>query len=245
MLIAYTQVKKALVDGTAGQVGSLKDVLFDDESWVIRYVVLDTGKWLPGREVPLLPTVLTTKDWGHGRVAADVSEKKIEEGPTLEAATPVSRQMEMQLAKYYDWPIYWAAGAEMGGPPISPSSAVDTATQTRIEKQQSNLRSAAEVLGYQIDASDGEIGGVSDLIIDDESWVIRYVVVDTGNWLPGRKVLFSVNWSEDISWTKQQMRVDLTLEDIKSAPTYDPRQLVNREFEERLYDFHGRPKYWL
>jgi hypothetical protein len=113
-----------------------------------------------------------------------------------------------------------------------------------MEEGDPHLRSVGEVAGYHIEASDGEIGHIEDFIFDDETWKIRYVVVDTKNWLPGRKVLVSPLWVEDVSWRKRRVRVDLTQEEIKSSPEYDPTAPVNRQYEERLYDYYGRPRYW-
>ena len=105
--------------------------------------------------------------------------------------------------------------------------------------------STKEVSGYHIHAFDGSIGHVDDFIVDDESWVIRFLVVDTKNWLPGRKVLIAPLWVDAIDWESRQVRVDMTMEAVKNAPEFDPEAPINREYEERLYDYHGRPKYWL
>ena len=108
-----------------------------------------------------------------------------------------------------------------------------------------HLRSANEVQGYCIGAKDGEIGHVEDFIVDDTSWKIRYLVVDTQNWLPGKKVLISHKWVSSINWNNQTVAVDMTRATIEKSPEYDPNQPINREYEVRMYDFYGKPHDWV
>jgi hypothetical protein len=107
-----------------------------------------------------------------------------------------------------------------------------------------HLRSTREVIGYHIQARDGEIGHVEDLIVEDEIWFIRYLVIDTRNWLPGRKVLVAPAWAEQVNWVERRVYLDLSRETVKNSPEFDPSMPVNREYEVRLYDYYGRPKYW-
>ena len=95
-----------------------------------------------------------------------------------------------------------------------------------------------------MDASDGELGSISDFIVDDELWVVRYMVIDTGGWLPGRKVLVSPDWVKDVAWSDSAVSVDLSQSQIEGCPEYDPSKPVNRRYEVRLYDYYGRPGYW-
>jgi hypothetical protein len=113
-----------------------------------------------------------------------------------------------------------------------------------LESADPHLRSAEEVRGYHIQATDHEIGHVEDYIVDDVSWSIRYMVVDTRNWLPGKKVIISPSWIGFVDWCNRSVEVLLTREEVKESPEYDPLTPVNREYEVRLYDFYGRPKYW-
>jgi hypothetical protein len=106
------------------------------------------------------------------------------------------------------------------------------------------LRSIQELQGYKISVLDGNIGHVEEFIADDSNWFIRYMVVDTKNWLPGRKVLIAPDWIEQVSWNDSKFYVDLPRELIKDSPEYDPAAPVNRQYEARLYDYYGRPKYW-
>ena len=101
------------------------------------------------------------------------------------------------------------------------------------------------MIGYKIHAEEGQIGHVEDFIVHEDDWAIRYMVVDTRNWLPGRKVIIPPDWIKDISWMDSEVLVDVSKEVVKESPEFDPAAPVNREYETRLYDYYGRPKYWL
>jgi hypothetical protein len=107
-----------------------------------------------------------------------------------------------------------------------------------------HLRSARQVIGYSIQAQDGEIGRVEDFIIDDNVWMLRYLVIDTGNWLPGRKVLLSTSWVEAITWDDSRVHLTLSQERIKNSPEYDPTLPLSREYETELHEHYDRTEYW-
>jgi hypothetical protein len=142
----------------------------------------------------------------------------VEDSPPVGSDEPVSRQMQGRIYDYYGW-------APEGGDP--------------------HLRSAGEVTGYYIKARDGDLGHVEDLLVEDEGWAVRYLVVDTKNWWPGKKVLVAKDWVTDVSWSEQQVSVELTSEQIKASPEYDPSGTVERDYEERLHAHYGRVGYWL
>ena len=87
--------------------------------------------------------------------------------------------------------------------------------------------------GYRITASDGEIGHLEDYIIDDNEWLVRYLVVDTTNWLPGKQVLIPREWTSRTSWSEQVLHVNVTREQAESAPAFEPDKMINRQVEER------------
>jgi hypothetical protein len=134
---------------------------------------------------------------------------------------------------------------------VPPASTAPPPTATEREtapdaaqRGDSHLRSMREITGYAIQARDGEIGHVEDFIVDDATWAIRYMAVDTKNWWPGKKVLVAPHWITSVSWLDQSVAVDLTRESIKRSPEYDPSTLLNREYETRLYHHYGRKPYW-
>lgn len=248
MLRDLEELKGYVILAEDGEIGRCKDFLFDDRHWTIRYMVADTGKWLPGRKVLISPISLGRPDWDTRRFPVRLDKEKIENSPSIGTDEPVSRQYEQKWYDYYGWAVYWGGGG-VWGPAGYPAELYKTVGAKRpVESDtkavESHLRSTAEVNGYHIEARDGEIGHVEDFILDDETWTLRYIVVDTKNWLPGRKVLVSPHWIKSVDWASSKVTVDLTREEIEKSPPYDPSAPVNREYELQLYDFYGRPKYW-
>ncbi|MCO8123999.1 PRC-barrel domain-containing protein [Stieleria sp. TO1_6] len=248
MLIAFHQIDGTKLSGSEEAIGTIKDLFLDQHDWHVRYAVVDTGVWLPGRRILVSPTAITKHDWGAHQATALLSHAQVESSPDVDLMRPVSRQMELELAKHYDWPAYWASGLGLGGEAaaaVPPSVMVPNEKQHEIEDQLLNVRSAHEILGYSIHATDGDIGHVNDFIIDDETWAVRYLVVDTKNWLPAPKVLVAPAWIESVSWADQAVTVEVTCQQIKDSPDYDPLAPVNRGYEEHIYDFYGKERYWM
>ncbi len=248
MLRSASHLKDYVLHAKDGEIGRCKDFLFDDEYWTVRYMVADTGKWLPKRRVIISPVTLGDPDWQSKRLPVELTKRQIEDGPHLDADAPVSRQREIEYSRYFGWAYYWT-GIGVWGMHARPKLLAEEQKRSAESADEeeivdSHLRSTEEVIGYHIQATDGEIGHVEDFIIDDDTWTIRYLVIDTRNWLPGRKVLIPPSWSVKIDWGQRLVSIDLTQGQIERSPEYDPSIPVNREYEARLYDFYGRPLYW-
>lgn len=251
MLRSIKELYNYTLEAEDGLIGRCKDFLFDDQSWTIRCMVADTSKWLIGRKVLISPISLGEPDWGSRLFPVRLTKKQIEEAPDLDEHAPVSRQHEIKWSRYYGWPYYWE-GTGLWGAASYPSAlfiqkqmaAAEQAEKAESEEKDEHLRSIREVTGYHIHAKDGSIGHVDDFILDDETWSIRYMIVDTRNWIPGRKILASPGWIEAVNWAEKEVQVGLTKEAIQNGPEYNPSEPINREYEVRLYDFYGRPKYW-
>jgi len=241
-------LKGYAIGATDGDIGQLDDFYFDDAAWTIRYLVADTGNWLLGRKVLISPIALGKADLSAERLNVTLTKKQVEDSPSIDTDKPVSRQHEAYYHDYYGYPYYWS-GPYLWGPmyfPQLPDADQMTIEERRAEREEAgdlHLRSATYVTGYHIEAADGEIGHVEDFIVDDETWEIRYMVVDTRNWLPGKKVLIAPRWIERVSWDDSKVYVNLSREAIESGPEYHPDAL-NREYEEKLHNHYDRPKYW-
>jgi hypothetical protein len=241
-------LKGYAIGATDGDIGTVDNFYFDDEAWTIRYLVADTGNWLRGRKVLISPIALGKADSHGNRLNVKLTKKQVEKSPSIDNDKPVSRQHEVHYHDYYGYPYYWG-GPYLWGPTYAPQLLV--ADQRRIEERRAareeasdlHLRSTAKVTGYHIEATDGDIGHVEDFIIDDETWEIRYMVVDTRNWWPGKKMLVAPRWIDRVSWDDSKVYVNLSRGAIKNAPEYRPNAF-NREYEEKLYDHYKRPKYW-
>ncbi|MBV8889426.1 MAG: PRC-barrel domain-containing protein [Alphaproteobacteria bacterium] len=249
MLLSASAVIGYTIEATDGALGSVDEFLFEDRRWIVRWVVVDTGTWLTGRKVLLPPSQLPRVDEGGRSLRVALTRQQIEDSPGIERDPPVSRQQEEIIYRYYGWEPYWGAGfmatAGVGVPPIQPPLYErELAAEAAHPVGDPHLRGAREVTGYYIHARDGDIGHVADLLIDPDGWDIRYLVVDTRNWWPGKNVIVSPQWAADISWSERTVTLDLTRDQIRSGPEYDPRAPMDRAFEERLHSHYGRRAYW-
>jgi hypothetical protein len=251
MLRSLKAVHRYTVRAKDGEIGKVHDFYFHDDNWIIRYLVVDTGHWLPGRKVLVPPSALGKPNWEGLTFPVALTREQVEKSPDIDTDKPVSRQQEMDLHNHYGWPFYWV-GMEPGPgnwppfvPAIPPLPESPRPPETHADANADpHLRSVREVKGYHIHASDGEMGHVADFIADDALWVIRYFVVHVSNWLPAKKVLISPQWLGEIRHWEKQVDVSMTQESILHCPEFHPGEFVNREYEERLYDYYGRPGYW-
>jgi len=229
-----------------GNIGRVKDFYFDDRHWTIRYLVADTGNWLSGRQVLISPYALVDVNTTKRHIEINLSKQQIEECPAMESDQPVSRQYESAYFGYFGWPMYWG-GPYLWGP--NPFPVLDPnlwhAHAQNSETWDAHLRSVKDVCGHSIQAADGEIGHVADFIIDDDTWAIRYLIVDTQNWWPGKKVLISPRWIERVSWNESKVFVDLPRETVKQSPEYKEDALPTRSYEVGLHEHYNRSGYWL
>jgi len=229
-----------------GEIGKVEEFYFDDRHWTIRYLVADTGNWLPGRQVLISPYALVAVNREEQHIAIDLTKKQIENSPPLNSDKPVSRQFEEDYYGYYGWPTYWGGPYMWGSYPYPVRDRTKWKTPTQGEKAwDPHLRSTHNVSGYHIQASDGEIGHVEDFIIDDETWAIRYLIIATRNWWPGKKVLVSPRWIERIGWSKSTVFVNLSRETIKQSPEYTEESLLTRDYETGLHRHYNRQGYWV
>ena len=246
MLSKAKTLEKYKLIGKDGKIGRVEDFYFDDRHWVIRYLVVETGNWLTGRQVLLSPYSLEAINKEEENITVSLSEKQIEDSPPLESAKPVSRQFEKDYFSYYGYPTYWQGEFLWGTSPFLIREFEKQEDEKR-EKEKSwdpHLRSTDNVTGHHIQAKDGVIGHVEDFIIDDETWAIRYLIIDTKNWWGGKKVLISPNWIDRISWEELKVYVNLTKESIKNSPEYSDDLFVSRDYEDKLHEHYKRKGYW-
>lgn len=255
MMNSVSHLNRSTVTATDGAIGHVKEVYFDDQAWAIRYLVVDTGTWLSGREVLISPYAVRQPLGAEKNIDVALTRQQVEKSPNIDTHLPVSRRHEREYLDYYAYPAYWGGDAlwAMSAMPLVPP-ALQTPLETQEERaeiekdvppEDVHLRSSANVTGYDIQASDDSIGHVADFVFDDESWAIRYLVVDTRNWWPGgKKVLVGTHWIEDIDWAARTVQVKLTRAQIKSSPEYKEGELINRGYEERLHDAYDRKGYW-
>lgn len=229
-----------------GDIGSVRDFYFDDHHWAVRYLVADTGGWLETRQVLIAPHALTAVDRDEHHIVVNLTKEQIEGSPSLDTDKPVSRQFETAYFGYYEWPMYWG-GPHMWGyyPHIVHEREFREGATPDEGAWDPNLRSVGDMEGYHIQDADGEIGHVDDFIIDDRTWAIRYLVIHTGSWWSGKKVLVSPKWIQRISWNESRVFVSLSREAIKQSPEYTDESLVTRDYEAELHRHYDHEGYWV
>lgn len=225
MLWNASELVGSTIKATDGEVGVVSDILFDDQSWMVRWLVVDTGSWLPGRVVLLPLSVLGQPDRVNRLFPVKLTKQQVEDSPDEGTHFPVSRKMEAALFGHYGWEPYW--GGDLF--PVSNAIAVPYAvpkppsdTARLPADPDTHLRSSAAVTGYHMHTTDGEMGQAEDFLIDDSDWRIRDIVVETNSWLPGNLILAGTGHVQKIDWAEQRIYLDLTIQKMKDSPAYEP-----------------------
>lgn len=240
MLETFARLKGSSIRASDDNIGAVTDFRFTDLSWTVPYVVVDTGSWLSRRSVLLSTSVVRQRDTEAGvLLAGSLTRSQIENAPGVDIVQPVSRQYEEALANHYSWPMYWLE--QLAG--RSRQSLAEAAAAAPASNGNPHLRSCREVAGYCIDAADGEIGSVADFVIDTTEWELRYLVVDTGQWWPGKMTLIAPDWFTGMDWSKQRVTTELSRSVLKSCPEYDPSVQIDHNYETSLRLSLGRPEH--
>jgi sporulation protein YlmC with PRC-barrel domain len=264
MLRSVQDLEGYAIGATDGKVGHVKDFYFDDKAWIIRYLVVETGSWLSSRKVLISPISISRPEWAARILPVSITKEQIKSSPDIDTDKPVSRQYEVSYLGYYGYPYYWGGAGVWGeeaypGLMISGVSGIGM-TPNAIQREQEEmyaraaesqhdndnprLRSCDAVTGYHIQAKDGEIGHVQGFLVDEQTWAIRYLIVDTSNWWIGHQVLIAPQWIQDVSWPDSRVTVNLSRQAVKDAPPYDPLAELDRARELGIYRHYGLPAYW-
>ena len=251
MLRRVKDLEKCTIGGTDGSIGSVQDFYFDDESWVIRYLVADTGTWLQNRKVLISPHSIRDWGWEGNVVPVSITREQVRHSPDIDTKRPVSRQQEISYLGYYGYPYYWGGGGLWGPlyyPRVPWEGIEDPPAKSKIEApgpehEDPHLRSCNVVSHYFLHASDGEIGHVQSYLIDEKSWAIRFLIVNTSNWWLGHQVLIAPEWIDSVSWLEATVMSSLTREAVRESPRYDPAATLDSAAEARIYKHYGRAAY--
>jgi len=250
MLWNASQITGFTIAATDGHLGTVSDFLFDDRTWRVRWLVVDTGNWLSGRKVLLPPHVLGHPDHEQREFSVRLSKQQVKDSPDIDTDKPVSRQMETHVYDYYGWHPYWDTGLYMGGfgymggvmadPPVAGYlGRAEDYPRPPLDDGDPDLHSIDAVTGYYIHATDGEIGHGEDFLVDDTDWNIRYLVVDTVNWWPGKKVLISPRSARDVDWSNNLVNLNVDRQRVKGSPEYDPSITIDRAYERKFHSYYG------
>lgn len=213
-----------------GEIGHVRDFLFDDQTWAVRYVVVDTGFWLAERKVLLSPHAFGDLDQPGKSLRVNLTRKQIEQSPALATLQPVTREYEEAYYTHYGWPTYWQGGGMWGstpfpvfGAPLPPApvepAPVEAAPPATVD---SHLRGTLAVEGYHLEASDGTMGRICGFVMEPKSWAIRHLVIETGHWLPGKQVDIPTDKIGRISYDDSAFFVNLTKAEVEQSPLHQP-----------------------
>jgi hypothetical protein len=262
MLRNLNDLEGCAIHAADGYVGDVKDFYIDDQAWVIRYLVVETGSWLSSRKVLVSPISLGHADWEGKQLAASITREQVKNSPGIDTEKPVSRQHEIDYLGYYAYPLYWG-GPGLWGDRAHPNLVMPefVSTPSVVQPQVDNiladatpairhhsdphLRSCNMMMRYHIHATDGEIGHVQGLLVDDETWAIRYIIINTSDWWLGHQVLIAPEWIHDVSWSEGMVSLNLTQQKVKDAPPYDSAFRVDRMHEVSVYKHYGTMAYWV
>jgi hypothetical protein len=234
MLVRAKQLNGYKLHSLDGDIGSAKECYFDDRYWTIRYLVV------------ISPYSLHNISPSAEEISVQLTKSEIEASPAIDSDEPVSRQFENSYYGYYGYPYYWGGPYSWGYYPYPERDRSKWRSNAQDGRAwNSHLRSTHAVTGYTLLARDGEIGHVDDFVIDDETWTIRYLIVATTDFWPGKKVLISPQWIERVSWEESDVLVDVSREMIKGAPEYTAGTLPSRDDETGLYGYYDRAGYWV
>jgi hypothetical protein len=258
MLIVGSALKGYAIEASDGRIGTIKTFLFDDTTWKIRWLVIDTGNWLTRRQVLVHPSAIGMPDHERQNLPVRLSKAQVEMSPDIEQDRPVTMQMQSDLYGYYGWDPYWGPNFyDPAGFGIGPGAMFnrgrsypggDAAQEAETLQMSSDdgdphLRDMTAIRGYHIHATDGSIGHVENFLLDDAAWAIRYLIVDTRNWWPGKHVLIAPYAVTNIDWIDQQVRLNATREQVKTSPAWEPAEIVERVYERELHSHYGWPGY--
>ena len=230
------------IGATDGEMGKVKNFYFDDETWEIRYLIVETGGWLSGRKVLISPVALKTPFWDAESFPVNLSKEQVKNSPDVNTDKPVSRQQEHDLHSHYSWPYNdkpniadTAAGmiGELPALTIPSEEKRDEGSPGTITNNDPHLRSFKEVVGYKIFSFGDKVGRVDDFLVD-KNWNIPYMVIETGKWHPGKRILTSTKNIEKIEWKDSSVFINEKLESLRNANEYDYTQLTVRGFEQSL-----------
>lgn len=220
MLIAFEAVLGCTVNDADGVIGSLHDLLFDRDTWHIRYLVVSTEEWVRHKHILLSPEVVRRAAWSEDQLDLDVDRRQIEKYPDVGEVPALTREKEIELAGHFGWQPYWES--------IVPV----------IKEEPPRLWRARELVGYGVFTGKSDVGEVEDLIVDDRAWQVRQFLIDVGSWIEGRRVLVATEHVKAIEWDRRQLRLDLSKARLQQQPPYDPAALVGPEEQDQLHDLY-------
>ena len=241
MLRTLSSLYRYTLHTREGELGNIADAYFEDETWVIRYLVVDLNRWLPGRKVLVPPAIAERPKDETGQLPVEMTRESVRTAPDFKTEQPVSRQLEDRLHSFFGWQPYWAGEPEGGQTsPRVPSGDEMTgdreadSTPKEAPTGNPNLRSARDLIGYKIEAATQPVGTLTDLLVDDESWMVRYLVIDVGQPDTTRQVVIAADTVEKVDWHQFAIFLDLERDSVERAPSFEAAPVLPEALERQL-----------
>lgn len=263
MLNVVSTLKGFEIQAKDGSLGTVSDFLFDDSTWEVRWMVVDTGRWLTGRKVLIHPSAVVSAKYEARKLTVALSKAQVKDSPDILQDRPVSQQMQSDLYNYYGWNPLWNRGlpgsgiysgamngggiganaANLSAPIYFGASAVREAERDEVilDDGDPHLRSITEVTGYHVHATDGNIGHVESFLVESDRWGIRYLVVDTSNWWVGQHVLISPHAVKDVDWSAHSIGLNIARDKVRSSPPWNPAKIMTEAFDKQLHRHYDWP----
>jgi hypothetical protein len=263
MLRSTQQLQGFAIGAVDGPIGEIKDFYVDDQHWVIRYFVVETGPWFAHHRVLVSPISVHDPDWQARLLPVSINQNQVMNSPGVDEARPVSRQFEQSFLSYYGYPEYWS-GLGLWGQSLYPYSLrlknkgqlapgllgqpdvgdLQQAAQQRHRQDDPHLRSCHELVGYHLHACDGEVGTIAEFLVEEHTWAVRYFVIKTGHAWAQHHVLMASGWITQVHWPAHTVHVDLPKAMIQSAPGFVSVDKLSRDLEEKLHLHYQSTGYW-
>lgn len=253
MLVKATETTGYAVQASDGTLGTVVDLLFDDASWTVRWLVVETGTWWADHRVLIPASALGHPDSLARTFPVKLTMAQVKSSPDVDTHRPVSRQFESSAYDHYGFDPYWGTDLYLSGfvywdgmmvmePSLERERQEDEIVQMMRQSENANLRSVAEIRGYHIHATDGEIGHLADVLIEDTDWTLRYLIVNTSNWWQGKEVLISPRSTQSIRWTENLIYVGVDRNRIRTGPQYDASRRIDAAFDADMVRHYGPTK---
>ena len=245
MLRSIQSLKNFTMMATDGEIGKVKDFYFDDHSWTLRYLVVETGNWLFGRKVLISTAALHAPDWKSHSFPVSLTIDQVKHSPDIDTDKPVSRQHETDLQNHYLWPsngggLGFTTSGMVGGV-IAPDIPFEDQIASEmhradLETGDKHLESVKQLKGYTLRAIDDEVGKVEDFLMEDTNWTIPFLVIETGDWYSGKRILTPTRFVDTIQWRDTSVNLLKSKDSLKNSPEFDYTQPLNEEYIRKFYN---------
>jgi sporulation protein YlmC with PRC-barrel domain len=235
MLMSLAELVGFSIQAKDGQIGKVSDFYFDEKEWIVRYLIDKTGSWFSRRLVVISPASIEKIDIEKKEIMTSLTRSQVENSPRIDLGKPLAQDEEQQVVNYYHWPDYKSLTKEWM---MQRDIAADK------NSTGPNLHSSQTVTGYHIITREEELGFVENMIVDEKTWMIRYLVIDANFGLESKKILIAPDWIDTINWHERDMSVNIATKKMGECPNFDLSMPIRREYEDLLYEHYECKKYW-